>query len=250
MSLVGASCGGDDDAANALADSDASNVSGEVVVFAAASLTDAFTELGDVFEDAHPDVSVTFNFAGSSELAAQIVEGAPADVFAAADSDNMAKITDAGSSGGDPVTFASNRAQLVVATENPLGITGVGDLANDDLVLVVCAPQVPCGGYATQIFEHAGLVPTADSYEENVRAVLGKVVLGEADVGIVYATDVTAAGDDVDGVDIPADVNVVAEYPIAVTAEASNPVAAQAFVDFVVGGAGQAILESFGFGSP
>lgn len=265
--LAGASCGGDDGAGDEPAGSDtpapseapgateaaASEepaVSGEVVVFAAASLTDAFTELGDAFTAANPDASVIFNFAASSELVAQIVEGAPADVFASADLRNMTRLTDAGGQAAEPVIFASNRSEIVVAPGNPLGITGLEDLADDELILVVCAPEVPCGAYASQIFENAGIDPVADSYEENVRAVLGKVMLGEADAGIVYATDVIAADDAAEGVPIPADVNVEARYPIAVTSESPNPEGAQAFIDFVLDDTGQAILAGYGFSSP
>ena len=243
------SCGSDDAAGD---DTPASELmsSGDLVVFAAASLTDAFTELGDAFTAANPDASVTFNFAASSALVAQIVEGAPADVYASADLNNMAKLTDSGANATEPVIFANNLSEIVVALGNPLGIAGVESLADDDLILVVCAPEVPCGAYASQIFDNAGVDPTPDSYEENVRAVLTKVRLGEADVGVVYATDVAAAGDETDGVGIPADVNVVAEYPIAVTTEAPNPDAARAFIDYVVGDDGQAILASWGFRSP
>jgi molybdate transport system substrate-binding protein len=219
-------------------------------VFAAVSLTDAFTELGEAFTAANADASLTFSFASSSSLVAQIVEGAPADVFASADLDNMAKLTDADVAAAEPVVFATNRSEIVVAPGNPLGITGVGDLVDDDLVLVVCAPAAPCGAYASSIFDNAGVDPTPDSFEQNVRAVLTKVTLGEADVGIVYATDVAAAGADADGVEIPDDLNVVAEYPIAVTADSPNPDGAQSFIDFVLGDDGQQILASYGFSSP
>ncbi|MGE5210019.1 MAG: molybdate ABC transporter substrate-binding protein [Acidobacteriota bacterium] len=255
LGLVAVSCGSDDAANDQPSATDApdtaeSAASGEVVVFAAASLTGAFTELGDAFMAANPEASVTFNFAASSELVAQIVEGAPADVFASADLNNMTKLTDADASAGEPVVIANNLSEIIVAPGNPLGITGVEDLANDDLILVVCAPEVPCGTYATQIFENAGVTVNPDSFEENVNAVVTKVALGEADAGIAYATDVTAAGDDADGVEIPAELNVVAEYPIAVTAEAPNPDGGQAFVDFVVSADGQEILASYGFSSP
>lgn len=239
LAVVGtAACGRDDEA------------SGEVVVFAAASLTDAFTELGEAFTVAAPGASVTFNFAASSELVAQILDGAPVDVFASADLDNMAKLTAAGADASPPVTFAGNRPEIVVAPGNPLGIDGVEDLADEDLILVVCAPEVPCGSYATAVFRNAGIEPAADSYEENVRAVLGKVTLGEADAGIVYRTDVLAAGADALGIAIPADVNVVATYPIAVTTEAPNPDGGRAFVEFVRSAEGQAILGRYGFDPP
>ncbi len=229
---------------------------GEVVVFAAASLTGAFTELGDAFVEANridgpdPETAVTFNFAASSELAAQIIEGAPADVFASADLQNMSKLVDADATAAGPVVFATNRSEIIVEAGNPLGIAGVEDLADDDLILVTCAPEVPCGSYAAQIFENAGVTITPDSFEENVKSVVTKVTLGEADAGIAYATDVAAAGAEADGVEIAPDLNVVAEYPIVVTTEAPTAGGAQAFVDFVLGDTGQAILASYGFSSP
>jgi molybdate transport system substrate-binding protein len=229
---------------------DSDSRSDVVTVFAASSLTSAFTELGDAFTTEYPDVEVTFNFAASSELVTQIGEGAPADVFASADLSNMTKLTDAGDNVTEPVVFATNVAEIIVGPGNPKGITGVTDLANEDLIVVQCAPEVPCGEYATQIFENAGVTVTPKSYEENVKAVATKVTLGEADAGIVYATDVTAAGSDADGVEIPADVNVLAEYPIAVTAEARNPEGAEVFIDFVLGDRGRAILASYGFLAP
>jgi molybdate transport system substrate-binding protein len=237
LGLAAASCNGDHDGSR------------EVVVFAAASLTGAFTELGDAFTEMNPQTSVTFSFAASSELVAQIIEGAPADVYASADLTNMSRLADAGADASDPVVFATNRSEIIVAPGNPLGIGGLEDLA-DDLIIVTCAPQVPCGAYAAQIFANAGVAVTPDSFEENVKAVVTKVMLGEADAGIAYATDVAAAGDRAAGVEIPPEVNVVAEYPIAVTAEAPNPDGAQAFVDFVVSDTGQAILSTYGFTSP
>jgi molybdate transport system substrate-binding protein len=229
---------------------DPDSASGEVTVFAAASLTDAFTELGEAFTVENPELEVRFNFAASSELVTQIGEGAPADVFASADLSNMTKLTDAGNHASEPVVFTTNLAEIIVEPGNPEGITGVADLADDTLLVISCAPEVPCGRYAQQVLDHAGVAVTFDSLEENVRAVVSKVTLGEADAGIVYVTDVLDAGDAADGVEIPAAVNVVAEYPIAVTREAPNPDGAEAFVDFVRSDAGQAILASYGFVGP
>ncbi len=239
--LAAVSCGSDDGGQR-----DAT--SANVTVFAASSLTAAFTELGDAFTAANPDVEVTFSFAGSSELVAQIREGAPADVFASADLANMAKLTDADLIDGEPEVFATNVAEIVVEAGNPRGITELADLANDDLVVVQCAPEVPCGAYAEQIFENAGVAVAPSSFEQNVKAVASKVTLGEADAGIVYRTDVLAAGEDVDGVAIPADVNVVADYPIALVADGPDLGGGQAFIDFVRSAAGQDILADFGFG--
>lgn len=248
LGLFVAACGGDD--AVTTTASSGSDPAGEVVVFAAASLTDAFTELRHAFVQANPEASVTFNFAASSALAAQIAEGAPADVFASADVTNMDRLVDAGHHATDPVVFATNLSQIIVEAGNPHGITGVDDLASDALLVISCAPEVPCGRYAQQVLDNAGVDVTFRSFEENVRAVVSKVTLGEADAGIVYVTDVIDAGDAADGVHIASDVNVVAEYPIVVTNDATNPRAAQAFVELVRSDEGQAVLASYGFGSP
>jgi molybdate transport system substrate-binding protein len=248
LGLVAVSCGSDDDSR---ADGPRSPATaGDVIVLAAASLTAAFTEIGEAFMVEFPDSTVTFNFAASSELVTQIDEGAPADVYASADLGNMTKLTDAGGNAADPVVFATNRAAIIVAEGNPKGITGVADLADGDLIVVQCAPDAPCGEYAMRVFENAGVTVTPKSLETNVRAVATKVTLGEADAGIVYVTDVAAAGADASGVEIPAEVNVVAEYAIATVADAPNPRAAQAFVDFVLGEQGQEILASYGFLAP
>ncbi|MFN8022748.1 MAG: molybdate ABC transporter substrate-binding protein [Acidimicrobiales bacterium] len=223
---------------------------GTITVFAAASLTAAFTEIGDAFMVANPDAEVVFNFAASSDLVTQITEGAPADVFASADQKNMTKLTDAAANSTDPVVIATNLLEIIVGPGNPKGITGVADLANQDLIVVTCDPEVPCGKYANEIFANAGVTVTSKSLEENVKAVVTKVTLGEADAGIVYKTDVTAAGADAEGVEIPADINVLAEYPIAATAEATNPDGAQAFIDFVLSEQGQKIMQSYGFLAP
>jgi molybdate transport system substrate-binding protein len=244
LGLVAAGCG------SSGSEGTGSGTSGDITVFAAASLTAAFTDIGEAFMAQYPDADVTLNFAASSELVTQIREGAPADVFASADLDNMTKLTDDGDNGTEPVVFTTNLAAIVVAPGNPESITGVADLVNDDLVVVQCAPEVPCGAYAARVFENAGVTVTPKSWEENVNAVVTKVTLGEADAGIVYATDVMAAGDDAEGVEVPADINVVAEYPIAVTAEAPNAEGGEAFVEFVTGEQGQEILESYGFIAP
>lgn len=224
---------------------------GDLVVFAAASLTDAFEAVGEAFSAANPAVDVTFSFASSSDLVGQIVEGAPADVFASADVNNMDKLVDAEANGDEPVTFATNSLAIIVESGNPLDISGMQDLAdNSELIVVSCAPEVPIGAYTQEVLANAGLDVEIDSFEENVRAVSEKVQLGEADAGIVYATDVSAAGDAADGVEIPADVNITAEYPMATTAEADDPELAAAFIDFVLGDDGQEVLAGFGFGSP
>jgi molybdate transport system substrate-binding protein len=238
LSLALAACGGDEGA------------EGELTVFAAASLSAAFAELGDAYADVDPDAALVFSFAGSSDLAAQVLEDAPADVFASADLSNMTRVTDAAKAAGEPVVFATNVAEIIVEAGNPNGITSVTDLADDDLIVVQCAAQVPCGRYAEQVLANAGVSVSPKSFEGNVSAVVTKVTLGEADAGIVYRTDALAAADQADGVAIPADINVVAQYPIATLANASNPQGADRFVEFVLGDEGQAILASYGFGPP
>lgn len=261
LGFVAASCGSDDDADSAdtapateavgTEAPSSGGVEGDVTVFAAASLTAAFTEIGDAFKDEHPDAKVVLSFAGSSDLVTQIIEGAPADVFASADLNNMTKVTDASLNAVEPVVFAKNIAEIIVGAGNPKGVTGVEDLADPtDLIVVQCASEVPCGAYAETIYEHAGITATPASFEENVKAVVTKVTLGEADAGIVYATDVTSAGADAEGVAIPEDINVVAEYPIASLAEAPNADGAQAFIDFILSEQGQTILASYGFLAP
>ena len=228
----------------------AAALAGDITVFAAASLTESFTEVGEAFTAANPDATASFSFDASSALVQQIIEGAPADVFASADTANMDKLTEEALNGTDPVVFATNLLTIIVAPDNPLGITGVEDLANPDLNVVVCAPEVPCGNYANQIFDAAGVEVTPVSLEQNVRGVSTKVTEGEADAGIVYVTDVIAAGDDADMVEIPDDINVVAEYPIAAVAASEHPEVDQAFIDFLLGDEAQAILAEYGFGPP
>ncbi|MEP7203308.1 MAG: molybdate ABC transporter substrate-binding protein [Ilumatobacteraceae bacterium] len=253
LSFLGASCSSDDNAgsANTIADATAARtVSGDVNVFAAASLTAAYTEIGDAFMADNPNAKVTFNFGSSSDLVTQINEGAPADVYASADQVNMTKLTDAGGNAGEPRVFAANLLQIIVEPGNPKGITGVADLARPDVLYVTCAPEVPIGKYALQVLTNAGVTVAPVSLEENVKGIVTKVTLGEADAGIVYKTDVTAAGDQAGGVDIPDNINVVATYPVVATKAATNAEGAQAFIDFVVGEKGQAILASYGLLAP
>jgi molybdate transport system substrate-binding protein len=171
-------------------------------------------------------------------------------VFASADLANMDRLSAGTGTLDDPQVFATNLLQIIVEPGNPLGIEGVADLVGPDVLFVTAAPEVPIGRYTLEVFENAGVEVTPRSLEQSVRGVVSKVVLGEADAGIVYTTDVLAAGGDVDGVEIPLDVNVVARYPIAVPASASNVVTARAFVDFVLSRSGQEILASYGFGAP
>lgn len=240
-----AACGGSP-ARTAPADS----VGGTISVFAAASLTAAFNDEGRAFQAEHPTAPVQFNFAGSAALAAQILQGAPADVFASADLPNMQRVVDAGAAAGSPRTFASNRLQIVVAPGNPKGVKGLADLAKPGLVVVLCAPQVPCGSYAGQALARAGVKVTARSQEQDVNAVVSKIALGEADAGIVYVTDVRAAGARVQGVDIADEQNVVATYPVASLKAGPNSSGARAFIDFLLSDRGQGILAGYGFEKP
>jgi len=225
-------------------------VTGSINVFAAASLTAAFKEEGTAFQAKHANASVVFNLAGSASLVTSIDNGAPADVFASADLPNMQKVVAAGNAIGQPANFASNRLQIVVAAGNPKGIKGLADLANAGTVLILCAPAVPCGNYANQALTKAGVKVTPKSQEQDVNAVISKVSQGEADAGIVYVTDVKAAGQKVQGVDIPDDQNVIASYPIATVKGGANSKGGQAFIDFLLSAAGQAVLANYGFAKP
>jgi molybdate transport system substrate-binding protein len=219
----------------------------EVTVLAAASLTDAFTELGDAFEAANDAVTVRFGFAGSQQLATQVVEGAPADVLATADMAQMEIVAAAGATAGAPTPFAGNRLTIAVEPGNPLAIGTLADLADPDLALVLAAEEVPAGRYARALIDAADVALAPASLETDVRAVLAKVALGEADAGIVYVSDVVAAGDDVSRVDLPDDHDVTASYPIALLAGARSPDLGQAFIDLVQSDEGQAVLAEHGF---
>jgi len=218
-------------------------------VFAAASLTDAFTELGEAFEAVNRDADVEFNFGASSELVVQIQEGAPADAFASADEANMQKVVDAGLNASDPVVFARNRLAIAVEPGNPKGITGLADLADPDVTVVLCAEQVPCGTYADEALATAGVTLTPVSRGESVKATLSVVELGEADAAIVYVTDARAS-ERVDGIDIPDEENVIATLPIAGLLDTGAPDVADAWVEFVTSAEGLAILEEYGFLAP
>jgi molybdate transport system substrate-binding protein len=232
-----------------------------ITVFAASSLTDAFTELGAAFEAANPESSVEFSFAGSPALVTQIQEGAPADVLATAAQSNMDDALSSGIVVYAGAVFARNRLALIVPSDNPAGIQSPYDLDNDGLRLVLAGEEVPAGRYAREALDEMESAPEGSpgfrdavlanlvSEATNVREVITAVQLGEADAGIVYVTDVTAA-EDVTQVLIPDDVNVIASYPIAVTSDAGSPEIARAFIDFVLSDAGQEILESYGFLPP
>lgn len=225
-------------------------LTGTITVFAAASLADSFQEIADAFTALHPGVEVVFSFAGSSDLATQLVEGAPADVFAAANQKTMTTVTDAGLADGDPVAFATNVLEIAVPVGNPAGITDFVSLAGADVRLVICAEQVPCGAATLKVEQATGVTLTPVSEENAVTDVLGKVVSGEADAGLVYATDVLGAGDTVEGIPFDEASAAVNTYPIVPLAAAANPDAAAAFAAFVLSADGQAILAKAGFGAP
>ncbi len=229
--------------------SSAPALSGSITVLAASSLTESFKKLGAQFEAAHPGVKVTFSFAASSALATQITSGAPADVFASASTKNMQQVVDAGAASG-PKTFATNVMEIAVPPANPANVTGVTDLAKSSVKVALCQPQVPCGTTAAKVFTNASVKVTPVTLEPDVKSVLGKVELGEVDAGVVYVTDVLAAGDKVKGVVIPSDVNASTAYPIAALTKSSNAAAAQAFVDYVLSSAGQEVLTAAGFQGP
>lgn len=231
-------------------------VTTELVVMAASSLTDAFNELADAFEAANPGVEVLPNYASSSSLATQIVEGAPADVFASANFTQMNVAVDAQRIDGEPVAFLTNRLTIIVPADNPAGLETYADLANAGIALVLAAPDVPVRDYSDQAIAlmgdaawQAAVYANLVSEEPNVRQVATKVSLGEADAGIVYTSDVTPdIASSVLQIAIPDEMNVIASYPIAVVKDAPAGDVAQAFVDFVLSAEGQAILAKWGFG--
>ncbi len=239
MTLSIGGCGGDDDAATE-----------PMLVLAAASLTDALTDIAAEFEAANEGVTIELSFGASSALATQIIEGAPASVFASASGTQMTAVVDEELNESEPVAFAGNVLEIAVFPEAEGEVTTIEDFTDEALLLGLCAEEVPCGDFAREMFANAGITPSIDTDEPDVRALLGKVETGELDAGIVYHSDVVASGGAVIGVPIPDDQNVVASYPIATLAEATDPDLARAFVDYVLSDAGQEILERYGFSAP
>jgi molybdate transport system substrate-binding protein len=235
-------CGGDDE-------SSAEGGTTTLTVYAAASLTSTFEQIAEDFEAEHDGVEVELSFGGSSDLVTQITEGAEADVFASAATANMDDLVEAGLTGADPQDFATNTLEIAVPPGNPADVTSLQDLTGD-LNLVVCAPEVPCGAAAQSVAEAAGIALSPVSEEQAVTDVLAKVTSGEADAGLVYVTDVAAAGDAVEGIAFPEAAEVVNTYPIAPVAESDEADLAQEFVDFVLGETGQTVLSEAGFGAP
>ncbi len=218
-------------------------------VYAASSLTTGFEQLAEDFEAAHEGVQVRLTFGGSSDLAAQIDQGAPADVFASADQENMAGLVETDLV-EQPRDFAGNTLQIAVPTDNPADVAGFDDLARDDVQLVVCAPAVPCGAAARRLAEQEGVQLSPVSEEQSVTDVLTKVAAGEADAGLVYVTDVASAGAEVRGIEVPGAERVVNTYPIATVADSEQTDLAREFVALVRSDQGRAVLGDLGFGTP
>jgi molybdate transport system substrate-binding protein len=223
---------------------------GTVTVLAAASLTEVYGELGARFEKLHPGVTITQSFGGSSALAAQIVQGAPADLFAAANEATMTTVVDAGLAEGSPAVFATNTLTLVVPPSNPARVTTIADLAKSGVKVALCDRSVPCGSAATSLLTAEKLTVTPVTLETDVKAVLTKVELDEVDAGLVYVTDARTAGDKVVQIAVPDAANVVNRYPMVVLAGSSNKAAARAFERFVLSPSGLAALKNAGFGAP
>jgi molybdate transport system substrate-binding protein len=222
---------------------------GTVTVLAAASLTETFDALATSFESEYPGVDIVLSYGGSSTLATQITEGAPVDVFAAANESTMQTVVDAGDA-HDPQIFTTNTLEVAVPAGNPAGVTGLGDLAKDELAIALCDPAVPCGSAAQTLLGSAGIAAKPDTLEQDVKAVLTKIELGEADAGLVYITDVVAAGDAVEGIEVPEAADVVNRYPIVVLNDAPNAAAAHAWVGYVLSPEGQRALAAAGFVAP
>jgi molybdate transport system substrate-binding protein len=243
---LGVRCGNEEKPkAAATTSSTQAGLTGNLTVLAAASLSEAFKELGTAFQVKHPGTKVTFSFDASSALALQANNGAPADLFASADQANMKKVTDAGNA-TEPRVFAHNKLAIIVARGNPKKITGLADLDKPSVSFVLCAPEVPCGKYGAEALTKAGVKAKPKSLETNVKAVVTKVTGGEVDAGIGYVTDARAAAS-AEGVEITDRYNVVAEYPVAVLKQSANANLAYAFLDYILGPDAQAVLAKYGF---
>jgi molybdate transport system substrate-binding protein len=263
LTLFAAACGDDTTTADPTPEASATTapLTGSITVFAAASLTDAFNQIATEFRKVHSGVEITFNFAGSSALRTQLEQGARADIFASADAVQMNNARQSGviAAAGEKV-FVRNSLVVIAPAANSGGVNAVADLKKPGLKLVLAAPEVPVGNYARQMLTKADADPTLGagfseavlknlvSNEANVKQVVAKVELGEADAGVVYGSDVTpSVAPKLKTIAVPASINVIAEYPIALTKDAANPRSAQAFIDFVSSSAGQAILKKWGF---
>nr|WP_179791733.1 molybdate ABC transporter substrate-binding protein [Actinopolymorpha rutila] len=264
VTLVGlAGCGGPTNSAgdragktpgksttSAAAKSATPKVSGTITVFAAASLTESFTTLGKEFEAAHPGVTVRFNFGGSSALATQINQGAPADVFASAAPANLQAVTEQGHVAGSPTTFVRNQLVIAVPKGNPKHVQGLKDLAKSGTKVALCAEQVPCGAAAQKALAAAHVKITPVTLEPDVKGALTKVRIREVDAALVYRTDVRSAASDVDGVEFPESAKAINAYPIVVLKGGQNANGGRSFVDYVLSGRGRAVLARAGFQTP
>lgn len=245
-----AGCAGSSNAPVASGSTSSASVTGEITVFAAASLKATFTKIAANFEAANPGTKVTLNFAGSSDLVTQINQGAPADVFASADTKNMNKLSDAKLVDGTATNFATNVLEIAVPPSNPASIASFADLAKPGIKVVVCAPQVPCGSATETVEKATGTALTPVSEESSVTDVLGKVTSQEADAGLVYVTDVKGAGDKVKGIPFPESDKAVNTYPIATVGTSEKKELAAAFIAAVTGAEGKKVLNDAGFGTP
>ncbi|KUM74325.1 molybdate ABC transporter substrate-binding protein [Streptomyces griseorubiginosus] len=252
--LALSACSSSDDSSSAKSGASQSGsgtkVSGDITVFAAASLKESFTTLGKNFEKAHPGTKVTFSFGGSDSLAASITGGAPADVFASASPKTMKVVTDAKDNDGAPATFVRNQLEIATLPGNPDKVASLKDLTGKDLKVVLCDKTVPCGAAAEKALTASKLKLTPVSYEEDVKSALNKVVLKEADAAVVYRTDVRAAGDKVEGVEFPESADAINAYPIALLKESKNTETANAFIALVRSAEGQKVLTAAGFLQP
>ncbi|MDQ0772332.1 molybdate transport system substrate-binding protein [Streptomyces aurantiacus] len=252
--LALSACSSSDDSSSTTSDSSASGssdkLSGTVTVFAAASLKESFTTLGEEFEKEHPGTKVTFSFGGSDSLAASITGGAPADVFASASPRTMKIVTDAGDASGTPATFVRNKLEIATLPGNPDKISSLKDLTGSGLKVVLCDKEVPCGAAAQKALDAGRLKLTPVSYEQDVKAALTKVELKEADAAVVYKTDVHAAGDKVEGVEFPESDDAVNDYPIVRLKSAQNTEGAEAFLALVRSAEGRQVLTEAGFLKP
>jgi molybdate transport system substrate-binding protein len=247
--VVVAGCSSGGSSSTSSASSPAAASTGTITVFAAASLTGTFTQLGKQFEAAHTGESVKFSFGPSSGLATQITSGAPADVFASAAPANMQQVVSA-SDASNPQTFAKNKMEVAVPPNNPAKVTSVSDLAKKSVKVALCQPQVPCGVVAAQVFKNAGITVKPVTLQTDVKSVLTQVELGNVDAGMVYVTDAMAAGTKVKGITIPANENASTLYPIATINSNKHKSEAQAFVAYVLSPAGQQVLAAAGFEKP
>lgn len=227
-----------------------SGVNGNVTVSAAASLTESFTQIGKTFEAANPGTKVTFSFGGSSTLATQINQGAPADVFAAASPAAMKTVVDAGNGDGAPVTFAKNQLVIVVPKGNPNGVKGLTDLTKPGVKVALCAEQVPCGAAAKKALDTAKVALIPVTLEQDVKAALSKVKLGEVDAALVYRTDAISAANDVAGIEFPESAAGINDYPIVLVKGAPNRATAQAFMAYLLSDGGKGFLTKAGFQEP